>query len=380
MNPSSSRTAEKPAAPPDNDFFSQFDPLVGKKLGILNEDGTLVAQALPSGLDDEKLLAAYRIMTQARVADLKAVSLQRQGRLFTLPPNMGQEACAVGSALALEAGDWLVPAYRELGALLVRGVPLSRIYMYHGGSEYGSVYPPEVRVLPPSVPISSQLLHAVGIGHAVNYLGGCEVVMTYFGDGGTSEGDFHEALNWAAVFNCPVVFFCNNNQYAISQPRARQTKSKTIAQKAIAYGMPGIQVDGNDLPAVYYAAREAVNYARSGKGPVLIEAETYRLAAHTTSDDPSKYRTSEEEEKWKGRDPLIRMRKYLESKNLWNDSLEEKEKEEAARKADEAFREAEAFPPNSPDEIINHVYEQPNDELRKQAESLKSFLKWKEGR
>jgi pyruvate dehydrogenase E1 component alpha subunit len=363
-----------------NDLFCEFDPLKGKRLEILDQNGQLVNPAWAPRLSDEQILAAYKMMLLARVADLKAVSLQRQGRLYTLPPSMGQEACAVGSALALERDDWMVPSYRELGALLVHGVPLARVYLYHAGSEFGSVYPPGVRVTASSVPISSQLLHAAGIGHAVVYQGRKEVVLTYFGDGGSSEGDFHEALNWAAVFRCPVIFFCNNNQYAISYPRSRQTRSETIAQKAIAYGMPGIQVDGNDLLAVYRATKEAVDYARAGGGPVLIEGETYRMGAHTTSDDPTKYRESEEEAEWKPRDPLLRLKKYLTAKNLWDDERDKKAREEAQAQADEAFREAEKRPANSPEEILTHVFAQQTPEMKRQAESLKRFLAWKEGR
>lgn len=374
----SDRKAAPPA--PANSLFAEFDPLKGQRLEILNENGVLTHPDLAPSLTDDQIITAYKWMLLARIADLKAVSLQRQGRLYTLPPSMGQEACAVGSALTLEGEDWLVPAYRELGAWLVRGVPLARVYLYFAGSEYGNVYPAGVNVLPTSVPISSQLLHAAGIGHALNYQGKKGVVITYFGDGGTSEGDFHEALNWAAVFNCPVVFFCNNNQYAISHPRQHQTKAKTIAQKAIAYGIPGIQVDGNDLLAVYRATKDAVDYARAGNGPVLIEGYTYRMGAHTTSDDPTKYRASEEEETWKPRDPLLRIQKYLTAKGIWDDARDQQAREEAQAKADEAFREAEKYPANTPDEILTHVYKQQTPELARQAESLKQFLAWKEGR
>jgi pyruvate dehydrogenase E1 component alpha subunit len=377
-NSSTATNEKKPSAEPS--LFEAFSPLEGKRLEILDENGTITnAKWLPA-LSDDQLLNAYRLMLLARIADLKAVSLQRQGRLFTLPPSQGQEAAAVGSAMALEKTDWMAPAYRELGAWLVMGVPLSKVYLYFGGSEFGNQYPANVNVLPTSVPISSQLLHAAGIGHAIRYKGGSGVVITYFGDGGTSEGDFHEALNWAAVFNCPVIFFCNNNQYAISCPRSKQTKSETIAQKAVAYGMPGIHVDGNDFLAVHRATRDAAAYARAGHGPVLIEAETYRLGAHTTSDDPSKYREKEEEEIWKTRDPLLRMKKYLEGKKLWNDTQEEQAKDAAQKTADDAFREAEKFPMNTPEEIVTHAYEQPVPELEKQLDSLKGYLAWKEGR
>jgi len=380
MTETEQKTTRRMTKPSAISLFDAFNPLSGKKLEILDEHGALLGEEWRPELSDEKLLDAYRMMWLARVADLKAVSLQRQGRLYTLPPSLGQEACAVGSALALERDDWMVPAYRELGAWLVRGVPLSRVYLYFAGSEHGNVYPHGVRVLPASVPISSQLLHAAGIGHAINYKKRKEVVITYFGDGGTSEGDFHEALNWAAVFHCPVVFFCNNNQYAISHPRARQTKSETIAQKAIAYGMPGIQVDGNDLLAVYRATKDAVNHARAGRGPVLIEGVTYRMGAHTTSDDPSKYRASEEEEIWKARDPLIRVKLYLEAKGLWNDEREERAKADTQKTADEEFTEAEKWPANSPAEIFDHVFAARVPELEEQAAALRDFLGGKEGR
>ncbi|MEW6368981.1 MAG: pyruvate dehydrogenase (acetyl-transferring) E1 component subunit alpha [Acidobacteriota bacterium] len=359
-------------------LFEAFDPLRGAKLSILDESGAIVDKQWMPDLGPEAILEAYRAMVLARVADTKAVSLQRQGRLYTLPPNLGQEAAAVGSAMALEKTDWMVPAYRELGAWLWKGVPLKVVYLWYAGSEYGNVFPPDTRILPICVPISTQLLHAAGIGHAIAYRGGSDVVISYFGDGGTSEGDFHEALNWSAVFNCPVIFFCNNNQYAISCPRRDQTRSETIAQKAIAYGIPGIQIDGNDLFAVYRATREAAHHARSGRGPVLIEAETYRMGAHTTSDDPGRYREKAEEEAWKGRDPLLRVRRYLEAAGLWNESLESAALEDAGRKADQGSREAEALPPNDADEIFRHAFAELTPELQAQKNALKTFLKWKE--
>jgi pyruvate dehydrogenase E1 component alpha subunit len=361
-------------------FFESFDPLAGQRLEILNETGKITAPEWMPELTADMMRKLYRTMLLARIADTRAVSLQRQGRLYTLPPSMGQEAAVVGSAMALEASDWIAPAYRELGALLAHGVPLARVYMYHGGSEQGSVYPPGVHVLPVSVPISSQLLHAVGIGHAINYKQEKDVVITYFGDGGTSEGDFHEAMNWAAVFSCPVIFFCNNNQYAISYPRSRQTKSATLAQKAVAYGMPGIQIDGNDVFAAYRATQEAARHARAGHGPVLIEAETYRLGAHTTSDDPTKYRTKDEETVWQARDPLLRLRKYLEAQHSWSAEDETEATAEITRQAEEAFREAEQLAPNSPEEIMNHLFRERPAELQKQLADLKAYLAWKEGR
>jgi pyruvate dehydrogenase E1 component alpha subunit len=361
-------------------LFDTFFPLDGRRLEILDQTGKIVAPEWMPDLSDEKVIAGYKTMLLARIADLKAVSYQRQGRLYTLPPNKGQEAAAVGSAMALEKPDWMVPAFRELGAQLWRGVPLKTVYMFHSGSEYGNVYPEGVNVLPNAVPISSQLPHAAGIGHAINYRGGKEVVIAYFGDGGTSEGDFYESLNWASVFHCPVIFFCNNNQWAISVPRKHQTKAKTLAQKAIAFEMPGIQVDGNDLFAVYRATKEAVDYARSGQGPVLIEAETYRMAAHTTSDDPTKYRTAEEEALWAPRDPLIRVKSYLIERGLWSDKQEQEASEQTTIEVEAAFREAEQFPPNDVEENVRYAYEKMPDVLRDQMEEYKRFAAWKEGK
>jgi pyruvate dehydrogenase E1 component alpha subunit len=360
-------------------LFKAFDPLHGKRLEILNENGEIVNRKWMPDLSKERLVEGYKTMLMARQVDLKAVSYQRQGRLYTLPPSMGQEAAAVGSAMALDKKDWIVPAFRELGALLYKGVSLDTIWKYFSGSEYGNVYPPELRLLPTSVPISSQLPHAVGIAHAINYRKEKDVVLTYFGDGGTSEGDFSEAMNWAAVFHCPVIFFCNNNQYAISVPRRIQTITKTLAQKAVAYGMPGIQVDGNDFPAVYRAAAEAVRHARDGNGPVLIEAETYRLGAHTTSDDPTKYRSGEEENVWRRRDPLLRMKKYLISEKLWSEEKEKEHVDQYSRMAEETMKEAEKFPPNSLEEIFSHQYEEMPGSLKSQMFETQRFMNWKGG-
>lgn len=361
-------------------LFEAFNPLEGKRLEILDLNGKITNPKWAPQIDDEKLLKGYKTMTLARTTDLRAVSLQRQGRLFTLPPNIGQEACAVGSAMAIEPTDWMVQAYRELGAVLYHGVPIEKPFLLNSGSELGNVFPEHVRITPQSVPIASQCLHAAGIGHAIRYKGGKEVVIVYFGDGGTSEGDFHEALNWAAVFSCPVIFFCNNNQYAISFGRENQTKSKTIAQKAIAYGMPGIQVDGNDLLAVYRATKEAADWARSGKGPVLIEAETYRMGAHTTSDDPTKYREKAEEEKWKPRDPMLRIRKYLDAKKLWDDDKEKAWVAECEQMIEKAIKAVENSTSFSPEEIMTHVYKELCPELKEQLKDLKEYLAWKEGK
>jgi pyruvate dehydrogenase E1 component alpha subunit len=360
--------------------LTQFDPLKGKRLQILDEQGRIASRKHLPDWTDEALVEAYRLMLRARVADDKALQFQRQKRIHTLPVNRGQEAAAVGSALALRPDDWMVQSYRELGAVLQKGGTIRNHLLYFKGSEWGSVHPGRPRLLPLSVPIGSQITHAAGIGHAIRYQGGSEVVLCYFGDGGSSQGDFHEGLNWAAVFQCPVVFLCTNNQYAISCPRSRQTASATIAQKAVAYGMPGIQVDGNDLLAVHAATAAAAEHARSGQGPVLIEAFSYRMGPHTTADDPSLYRSKEEEEEWAPRDPLIRMRLHLEGRGLWDAAREEEARAAAAAETDAAMREVDELHDTPVDEIFAYQYAQRPAELQRQQAAYEAFLQWKEAR
>lgn len=360
-------------------MFSEYDPLKGLRLEVMDPKGNIVNDKWMPDLSDEKVIDAYKKMLYARIADGKAVSYQRQGRMYTLPSNMGQEAAAVGSAMALEKSDWLVPAFRELGAWLHHGYTMLQYFLYFGGSEEGSRFTEDVRMLPSSVPISSQLPHAVGVGHSIVLKGGKEVVITYFGDGGTSQGDFNESMNWASVFNCPVIFFCNNNGYAISLPRSKQTKAATLAQKAVAYDIPGIQVDGNDFFAVYAATAEAVAHARSGKGPVMIEAVTYRRGAHTTSDDPSRYRTSEEETEWEAKDPLLRFKSYLEGKGLWDDEKEAEYSEEAKVNIEKQFSEFEARGNTPIEETFSYMYKDMPDSLKRQMIELKNFHGRKEG-
>ncbi len=361
-------------------LFDEFEPLSGKIFQVMDENGKIVNKDWMPELSDEKLIKAYKTMLLARVVDLKCVSLQRQGRMYTLPPNKGQEAAAVGSGMALDTNDWLVPAYRELGAYLSRGVTPEKYMHYWLGNEAGNVYSEDVRVLPFSVPISSQLPHATGIAFSIKYQEKDEAVITYFGDGGTSEGDFHESLNFASVWGCPVVFFCNNNQYAISFPRIKQTKSKTLAQKAIAYEMPGIQIDGNDFFSVYRATQEALKHAKEGKGPVLIEALTYRMGAHTTSDDPSKYRTDDEEKEWEKKDPLNRMKKYLMDKGIWDDDKDKEFTDKYNQEIEESFRKVEKIPPQDMEDIFKYEFDEMPDVIKKQMMKLKKYLSKKGGK
>jgi pyruvate dehydrogenase E1 component alpha subunit len=293
----------------------------------------------------------------------------------TYAPIWGQEACQIGSAYLLEKGDWVFPAFRELGATWMMGIPLKNIFLYWMGNEMGSYAPEGVNVLPVSIPVGTHTLHAVGVGWAARLKGEKIVTMVYFGDGATSKGDFHEAMNFAGVFRTPTIFLCQNNQFAISVPRNIQTASKTIAQKAIAYGFDGVQIDGNDLFAVLSVAKEAVEKARNGGGPTLIECVTYRFGPHTTADDPTRYRTQEEVEPWKPLDPLVRLRLYLKGKGLWDEEVEKGLVEDAQKEIERAVIEAESVPTPSVEEIFQFVFQEMTPQLIEQLEYLKEFFK-----
>lgn len=323
---------------------------------VLDEDGK-ADEKLEPRLDREKLVAIYRDMLLAREADQRMLKLQRQGRVGTFGLNTGQEAISVGAAHAMGERDWFVGAFRELGGRLVRGEPLVNGYVFHNGYEEGNLVGEEARrLLPISIIVSSQLLHAAGIGFAMKYRGEKAAAVTFCGDGGTSQGDFHEALNFASVWKAPVVFVVQNNQWAISVPRSAQTNSRTLAQKAIAYDIPGLQVDGNDALGVYVAVREALERGYAGEGPTLIEAVTYRLMMHTTSDDPTKYRSEEEVKEWWLREPLLRFDRYLRRKIGWDDEQDRAlraEVEERVRRAVEEFEARKDFQPDAP---FDHVF------------------------
>jgi len=308
------------------------------------------------GLGADDLRKIYGLMVTGRTADTKAFNLQRQGRMGTYAPSRGHEACQVGTAFALKPGDWVFPYFRDLGIYLTLGYPLSAYYHFWMGNEAGLRTPEDLNIYPLAIPVASQIPHAVGAGMAANIRKLGIAVATTFGDGATSEGDFHEALNFAGVFRTPNVFVCYNNQYAISVPRSRQTASATIAQKAAAYGFPGIQVDGNDVLAVYAAVREAAANARAGKGPTLIEASTYRLSDHTTSDDAAKYRSKDELAEWEKKDPIGRFRAHLRVNGLWDEDFERKILEDAAAVVEKAVEEAESRPPASIEDLFAYTY------------------------
>jgi pyruvate dehydrogenase E1 component alpha subunit len=355
-------------------LVDDFDPLKGKMLQVLDKDGKIVDQKLEPSLDNEHLLRGYRTMLLTRAADEKAVKLQRQGRMGAYPSSRGQEASQVGPAMSLDKTDWLVWAFREMGALLWQGVPLYQQYLYWMGNEEGSRYAEGLCVTPSCVPVGSQIPHSVGIAYAAMYRNEKTVVLCYFGDGGSSEGDFHEALNFAGVFKTPNIFVCQNNQWAISLPRERQTAAKTIAQKAVSYGFPGIQVDGNDVLALYAAAKEAKERALKGNGPTLIESYTYRMGDHTTSDDASRYRNKDDLKYWGDRDPIKRFRIYLTNKGIWSDAKEKEAVAEVDRLVEEAVKKAETHPLPVLEDIFRYTYAEMNADLAEQLEALRKDL------
>ncbi len=328
-------------------------------LSILDPEGEVDGDLEPD-LSDDLLLKLHRAMVLGRRFDERMLKLQRGGRIGTFAPIQGQEAAQLGAVAVLEDRDWLIPSFREMLAEVWRGKRLETVLLAYDGYNEGGRIEEGLNNLPVAVPVGTQTLHAAGIGYAIKYKGEDAVAMTFFGDGATSEGDFHEAMNFAAVFRAPVIFVCQNNHWAISIKRSHQTRSKTLAQKALAYGMPGIQVDGNDILAVYAAAKEAVDRARSGEGPTMIECVTYRMSVHTTADDPKRYRTEEELEEWKEKDPISRFRKYLKARELLTDDDIESVEAEVKEQIGKAVKnwEAEAQEMGDPLDMFDHLLEE----------------------
>lgn len=345
---------------------------------IIGPDGTFDPKAEPK-LDEDLLKKGYRHLVLVRALDTRMLSLQRQGRIGFYVPSVGEEAAQVGSAMALTPEDWVFPAYREPGTALWRGAPLNALIAQCYGnatdaqkgrqmpSHYGDR---SIHYVSPSSPVGTQIPMAVGAGWAAKIRGDRVVSLVYFGDGATSEGDFHAGMNFAGVYKAPVVFFCKNNQWAISVPVGRQTAAKTLASKAQAYGFDGVRVDGNDLLAVYAAAKAAVDKARAGGGPTMIEAVTYRLGPHSSSDDPTRYRSKEEVEYWQARDPIERMRRYLEVKGLWSKAWDDALRKEIDDLVSEAIRQVEKAPPPPLESLFEDVYAEMPPHLREQMEAF----------
>ena len=361
------------------EIFRDFNPLEDKVLRIIDNDGNVVNEGLMPKLDNELIIDVYKKMFYERIADEMAISYQRQGRMYTYTPNLGQEAIHIAAGMNIRHEDWLVPAFREMGTLLAKGVTMKEMFLFYLGNEHGGSFKNAHKTLPIAISIGTQFHHATGIGYSVKQQKTDDAVFTFIGDGGTSEGDFSEGLNFAGVWQVPVVFTIQNNQYAISVPVSKQTNSINLAVKSVAFGIPGIKVDGNDFFAMYLVYKIAAEHVRAGKGPILIEAFTYRLGAHTTSDDPSKYRKKEEEKEWGLVDPLIRLEKYMRSKGIW-DIDTEKLKEEYRKEVDAQFLDAERNKNYPLDDIFDYMYTDTPDELLRQKANYEQFLSWKENR
>ena len=335
---------------------------------ILNEQSE-VCQALPAFAEDpNNLIAMYKAMVLTRVFDKKAIALQRTGKLGTYPSSLGQEAISVCVGSVMQADDVLLPYYREYGAQFIRGVTMKEILLYWGGDERGMDYQGPRQDFPICVPIASQGPHAVGVAYAMKLRKEPRVAVVFFGDGATSKGDFYEAVNAAGVWKLPVVFVVNNNQWAISIRRENQTNCETIAQKAIAGGIHGEQVDGNDVMAMRSVFEKAVEKARTGAGPSVIEAISYRLCDHTTADDATRYREDEEvQAAWK-REPVERLRRYLEAQGHWDEQREQGLLEQCSQQVEEQVQAYLDTPAQTPETMFDYMYETMPHDLAQQRE------------
>ena len=349
--------------------ISVIETISVRRLEILDQFGNVDAELMPP-LGEGELRRMYELLVLTRVFDQRALSLQREGRLGTYPSVLGQEAAQVGSAFPLRASDWLFPSFREMGMHLTLGYPPHLIFQYWSGDVRGLKTPDHLNIFPICVSVGAQILHATGAAMGARARRDGNAIVACFGDGATSKGDFHEAFNMAGVYRLPIVFICQNNQWAISVPLKGQTASATLAQKAQAYGFEGIQVDGNDIFAVYRAVSEALDKARSGDGPTFIECLTYRIADHTTADDASRYRKKAEVDSWRERDPILRLRRYLDRNGWWSEQFEQATQESALRSIDEAVRAMETAPPPEAAELFSTSCASPGKRLARQRDML----------
>jgi 2-oxoisovalerate dehydrogenase E1 component subunit alpha len=336
---------------------------------VLDERGDVVAPLPEFARDPESLVPLYRAMVLTRTFDARAVAMQRTGKLGTFASALGQEAVGVGVAAAMRDEDVLVPSYREQAAQFMRGMTMAQCLLYWGGDERGSDFRGVARKdFPNCVPIGTQVPHAVGVAYAFKLRKESRVAVTVFGDGGSSKGDFYEGMNMAGAWKVPLVLVINNNQWAISLPRSSQTAAQTLAQKAMAAGIDGLQVDGNDVIAVRKVVSDAVGKARAGEGPTVIEAVCYRLCDHTTADDASRYRSAEEvNTAWRA-EPVVRLREHLAKAGVWNKEREEALQKECAEEVAKQVAAYEATPPQSPADMFDHLYAALPASLQKQRD------------
>lgn len=339
---------------------------------VIDEDGRLVGDR--SGVTDQQILDFYAWLVKLRTLDQRAWNLQRQGRIGTYPPYSGQEATQVGVVAGLSKDDWICGSYRDWAALSYAGVPMHYPLLSSMGHPLAGQIPEGVSALPVQVVIAAQILHAVGLAWSAKLQGQDRVAISLFGDGATSQGDFHEALNLASVVRAPVIFVAQNNQWAISVPVSRQMNTPTIAQRALAYNIEGVRVDGNDVVAVYQTIRDLQKRVRDGGGPALVEAVTYRLGAHTTADDPTRYRPSEEEARLSHGEPVARLRRYLAQEARLTDADFAQVDEEAKAAVDAAVAAAENTPPAPPESVFDHVYAELTEPLKQERAAFQRRL------
>ncbi|AIM24899.1 pyruvate dehydrogenase E1 component subunit alpha PdhA [Melissococcus plutonius] len=334
---------------------------------VLDKNGKITNKDLMPDLSDEQLIELMTRMVWARVLDQRSTALNRQGRLGFYAPTAGQEASQLASQFAMEKEDYLLPGYRDVPQLVQHGLPLKEAFLWSRGHMAGNLYADDLYALPPQIIIGAQYIQAAGIALGMRKRNKKNVVFSYTGDGGSSQGDFYEAINFTGAYHANGVFIIQNNGFAISTPRSLQSAAQTLAQKAVAAGIPGIQVDGMDPLAVYAVAKEARDWASAGNGPVLIETLTYRYGPHTLSgDDPTRYRSKELDSEWQEKDPLIRFRNYLTEKNLWSEEKEEKVIEQTKEEIKQAISEADKIPKQKVSDFLKNMFEDQPQTIQEQ--------------
>jgi len=339
---------------------------------ILNEEGEVVNEAAMPNLSDEQLQELMRRMVYTRILDQRSISLNRQGRLGFYAPTAGQEASQLASQFALEKEDFILPGYRDVPQMIWHGLPLHQAFLFSRGHFQGNQIPEGVNVISPQIIIGAQIIQAAGVALGMKKRGAKSVAITYTGDGGASQGDFYEGINFAGAYKAPAIFVVQNNRFAISTPVEKQSAAKTIAQKAVAAGIPGVLVDGMDPLAVYAAVSDARERAVNGEGPTLIETLTYRYGPHTMAgDDPTRYRTSDLDNEWEKKDPLVRFRKFLETKGLWNEDKENEVIEQAKEDIKNAIKIADDAPKQKVTDLMSIMYEEMPNFLKEQYEVYK---------
>ncbi len=340
---------------------------------VLNEEGEIVNEELMPELSDDELKELMTRMVYTRILDQRSIALNRQGRLGFYAPTAGQEASQLGTQFALEKEDFILPAYRDVPQLIWHGLPLYQAFLFSRGHYHGNQMPEGVNALSPQIIIGAQYTQAAGVAMGMKKRGKKSVAITYTGDGGTSQGDFYEGINFAGAYKAPAIFVVQNNRFAISVPVEKQTAAQTLAQKAVAAGIEGIQVDGMDVLAVYAATKDARERAVNGEGPTLIETLTYRYGPHTMAgDDPTRYRTEDLDSEWEKKDPIVRFRKFLENKGLWSEEQENEVIEKAKEEIKAAIKKADGQPKQKVSELIENMYEVLPAHLEEQLEEYKA--------